>query len=63
MEEFKLTYTDEMKKQDELWKTEEENIAIMEQLQRQVVYEAKAKGWKGSAVLWKGGKISTTIQK
>ena len=58
MEEFKLTYTDEMKKQDELWKTEEENIAIMEQLQRQVVYEAKAKGWKGSAVFWKGGNES-----
>lgn len=53
MEEFKLTYTDEMRKQDELWKTEEENIEFMEQLQRQVIYEAKAKGWKGSAVFWK----------
>lgn len=58
MEEFKLTYTDEMRKQDELWETEEENIELMEQLQRQVIYEAKAKGWKGSAVFWKGGNES-----
>lgn len=58
MEEFKLTYTDEMRKQDELWKTEEENIELMGQLQRQVVYEAKAKGWKGAAVFWEGGNES-----
>lgn len=54
MDEFKLTYTDEMKKQDELWKEEEEDLELMEQLQRQVIYEAKAKGWKGYAVFWKG---------
>ena len=54
MDEFKLTYTDEMKKQDELWKEEEEDLELMGQLQRQVIYEAKAKGWKGAAVFWEG---------
>ena len=58
MTEFRLTYTDEMRKQDELWKTEEENVELMEQLQRQVVYEAKAKGWEGSVVFWRGGNES-----
>ena len=54
MDEFKLTYTDEMKKQDKLWKEEEEDLELMGQLQRQVIYEAKAKGWKGSAVFCEG---------
>lgn len=58
MDEFKLTYTDEMKKQDELWKEEKEDLELMGQLQRQVVYEAKAKGWKGSAVFWEVGNES-----
>lgn len=58
MDKFKLTYTDEMKKQDELWKKEEEDLEIMEQLQRQVIYEAKVKGWEGSAVFWEGANES-----
>lgn len=47
-----------MRKQDKLWETEEENVELMGQLQRQVVYEAKAKGWKRSAVFWQGGNES-----
>lgn len=54
MNKFKLTYTDEMKKQDKLWDTESEDVNVMEQLQKQIIDEAKAKGWKGVAVFWQG---------
>lgn len=44
---IKLTYTEEMKKQDKLWQTESEDLELMDKLYNQIVKEAKGKGFKG----------------
>ena len=49
---MKLTYTSEMVKQDELWKSEKENLKIMEKLQLDVINEAKQKGFKGLVITY-----------
>lgn len=47
----KLTYTEEMKKQDLLWETEDEDRTIMESLYKEIITEAKEKGFKGKCVI------------
>lgn len=44
MKKIKLTYTEEMKVQDLLWKQEKEDLEIMERLQKSIVMEAINKG-------------------
>ena len=44
---MKLTYTKEMEQQDNLWKTEEEDLVLMEKLQNDIKNEAIEKGFKG----------------
>ena len=43
-----LTYTKEMEQQDKLWKTEEEDLVLMEKLQNDIKNEAIEKGFKGA---------------
>ena len=42
-----LTYTEEMKEQDRLWETEQEDVKVMSRLYNQIIAEAKEKGFKG----------------
>ncbi len=44
---MKLTYTEEMKQQDELWKIENEDFDVMEKLFYNIMEEAKQKGFNG----------------
>lgn len=44
----KLTYTTEMEKQDSLWEDEQENLEVMEMLQKSIINEATEKGFKGA---------------
>lgn len=44
---IELTYTEEMKKQDKLWKAEKEDSNLMEKLFHQIANEAKEKGFTG----------------
>lgn len=44
MGNLKLTYTEEMKSQDLLWKEEKEDLQLMEHLQKSIVKEAVDKG-------------------
>lgn len=44
---IKLTYTDEMKEQDLLWETEQENFETMKKLYIQIMNEGKAMGFTG----------------
>lgn len=41
----KLTYSEDMKKQDELWKEEKEDINTMQSLFVEIMTEAKEKGF------------------
>ena len=43
----KLNYTNEMQKQDELWKSEKEDLDIMEYLFNQIILEARELGFNG----------------
>ncbi|MGF7010553.1 single-stranded DNA-specific DHH superfamily exonuclease [Lachnospiraceae bacterium PF1-22] len=49
---FKLKYTKEMKKQDELWKTCEESPVLMKKLRKEVAEEAKKKGFTGTVTTY-----------
>lgn len=49
---FKLTYTKEMEEQDKLWDEAREDTEAMAMLQKQIINEAKEKGWTGHAVIW-----------
>lgn len=49
---IKLTYTDSMKEQDELWKTEKEIPEIMLSLQKDIVKESEQKGFTGIVEFW-----------
>ena len=51
---IKLSYTDEMKKQDKLWEYEVEDTTIMEKLFHDIVNEAKEKGFKGYCDIYQG---------
>ena len=44
---MKLTYTDEMQKQDKLWETEKEDTNIMLSLYDSIIQEAKQLGFNG----------------
>lgn len=47
---IKLTYTDEMKKQDELWQTEKEDLNTMKKLYNDIIDEAKNNGFQGNVI-------------
>lgn len=49
-----LTYTDEMKQNDELWKTEQEDRNLMAKLYEQIINEAKSKGFKCTYKIYNG---------
>lgn len=51
---IKLTYTDEMKKQDKLWSESNEDLDVMEKLYREIEEEAKQKGFNGIAYIYDG---------
>ena len=51
---IKLTYTKEMEKQDKLWETEEEDTVVMERLFKEIVKEAKEKGFTGYCDIYQG---------
>lgn len=44
---MKFTYTIEMKKQDDLWKSSKENVNTMKKLQEQILQQAYDNGYKG----------------
>lgn len=48
----KLTYTEKMKKQDELWKEEKEDITTMKSLFTQIISEAQEMGFRGTTVIY-----------
>lgn len=48
----KLTYSEDMKKQDELWKEEKEDINIMQAFFVQIMTEAKEKGFRGTTAIY-----------
>lgn len=50
---IKLTYTDEMKEQDLLWQTENEDLDVMERLYKGIIKEAQQKGFKGHYEIYK----------
>ena len=52
---LKLTYTDEMILQDKLWKTQSEDLDVMENLYGQIIAEAKEKGFNGVAYIYSVG--------
>lgn len=52
LKNFKLTYTKEMEEQDKLWDAARDDTEEMAMLQKQIINEAKEKGWKGHAVIW-----------
>lgn len=47
-----LNYTDEMRQQDKLWETEEEDLDKMIELYKQIMNEAVNKGFKGKYELY-----------
>lgn len=49
---LKLTYTEEMKKQDELWRSESEDLDVMKKLYNEIIAEAKKKGFKGATYMY-----------
>lgn len=49
---MKLTYTEEMKEQDELWKSENEDLVLMKKLQKDIETEAKQKGFTGKIICY-----------
>lgn len=49
---IKLTYTDEMKEQDALWEKENEDVQVMERLYKEIIKEAREKGFKGYEVIY-----------
>ena len=51
---IKLTYTKEMEEQDRLWETEEEDTVVMERLFKEIVKEAKEKGFTGYCDIYQG---------
>lgn len=56
----KLTYTKEMKKQDKLWESENEDLYIMEKLMNEIIEEAKTKGFTGTTIIYDGKKEKIT---
>lgn len=48
----KLTYSEDMKKQDELWKAEKEDINTMQSLFVEIMTEAKEKGFIGTIAIY-----------
>lgn len=48
----KLTYSEDMKKQDELWKEEKEDINTMQSLFVEIMTEAKEKGFIGTIAIY-----------
>lgn len=50
---MKLTYTEEMQKQDALWENEKEDFDIMEKLFNNIMEEAKEKGFNGCYIIYK----------
>ena len=48
----KLTYSEDMKKQDELWKEEKEDINTMQSLFVEIMTEAKEKGFIGTTAIY-----------
>ncbi|MFW6024954.1 MAG: hypothetical protein ACOCRX_01295 [Candidatus Woesearchaeota archaeon] len=49
---IKLTYTKEMQKQDNLWESEKEDLSVMEKLFKEIIDEAKAKGFTGVTYIY-----------
>lgn len=49
---LKLTYTEEMKKQDELWQSESEDLDVMNKLYNEIIKEAKQKGFRGVTYIY-----------
>lgn len=58
---IKLTYTDEMKEQDVLWITEEENFEAMKKLYQQIIKEATEKGFNGSYQIYEMNEVVIEI--
>ena len=52
LKNFKLTYTKEMEEQDKLWDAARADTEVMAMLQRQIIDEAKERGWEGHAIIW-----------
>lgn len=52
---MKLTYTEEMKKQDKLWQSQNEDFVVMEKLYNEIIDEAKGKGFKGVTYIYSVG--------
>lgn len=48
----RLKYTKEMKKQDELWKEEKEDINTMQSLFAEIMTEARGKGFIGTTAIY-----------
>lgn len=48
----KLTYSEDMKKQDELWKEEKEDINTMQSLFVEIMTGAKEKGFIGTTAIY-----------
>lgn len=44
---IRLNYTEEMEKQDELWKTENEDLDIMKKCYEEILNEARVHGFNG----------------
>lgn len=42
---IKLTYTEEMRKNDEIWKVEKEDVELMKRLYEEIYQEALSKGF------------------
>ena len=51
---IKLTYTKEMEEIDKLWEKEEEDARVMERLFKEIVKEAKEKGFTGYCDIYQG---------
>lgn len=51
---IKLTYTDEMKSQDLLWETQDEDTLVMENLFKQIISEAKGYGCSAYFNIYQG---------
>ena len=60
----KIKYTKDMKTQDELWDTANEDLEVMFSLQANVIKEARNLGWKGFAttfIVHDGHEVVTEI--
>lgn len=49
MKKFEIEYTEEMLKQDLLWRDESEDVEVMKKLQKEIINAAKNAGWTGFA--------------